>query len=65
MSTDTPTLPTRLHAYERSEICAELERTHGDVRAAARALGVPERSLWAKIKRLGIDPGEYRSHDHE
>lgn len=48
-------------AYERRLIENTLERTGGDVRAAARALDMPERTLWYKIKTThGIKPDAYR-----
>ena len=50
-------LATTLHNVERQLIIEALERADGVQRKAARFLGVTERVLWYKIKKLHIDVG--------
>ena len=37
-----------------------LARKHGNVTAVVQQLGVPRKTLYDKLTRYGIDPGEYR-----
>jgi transcriptional regulator with PAS, ATPase and Fis domain len=53
-------LDSRLAAYERSLIEAALARTGGVQARAATLLGIKERSLWHRVKKLGISPGLFR-----
>jgi len=53
-------LDNRLAAYERSLIEAALSRTGGVQSKAATLLGVKERSLWHRVKKLGIAPGAFK-----
>ena len=59
--TNTPTLEmdlaTTLRNLERQLIIDALERADGVQRKAAKSLGVTERVLWYKIKKLQIDVG--------
>ena len=53
-------LDARLVAYEQSLIEAALARTGGVQARAASLLGIKERSLWHRVKKLGIDVGRFR-----
>ena len=44
--------------FERSRIVAALKRTEGVQVRAAELLGVSERSLWHRVKKLGISVGK-------
>ena len=46
--------------FEERLIRKSLRQTKGNVAQAAKRLGVVERTLWAKIKRLSIDVSDYR-----
>jgi two-component system C4-dicarboxylate transport response regulator DctD len=50
-------LAERMVAFERSVMAQELQRQRGDPIAAARALGLTERTFRKRLKDLGIDPG--------
>ncbi|MCB2118323.1 MAG: sigma-54 dependent transcriptional regulator [Rhodobacteraceae bacterium] len=52
--TGTGTLPERLAAFEAREIRAALERFSGNTDLAARALGLPRRTLNDKMNRYGL-----------
>lgn len=54
-------LDDRLAAYEKSLIEAALSRTGGVQARAASLLGIKERSLWHRVKKLGIDPGAFKA----
>lgn len=56
-------LDSRLESYERSLIEAALSRTGGVQSRAATLLGVKERSLWHRVKKLGICPGVFKTDD--
>ena len=49
-----------LASYEKSMIEAALSRTGGVQARAAVLLGIKERSLWHRVKKLGIDPGAFK-----
>lgn len=53
-------LDSRLAAYERTLIEAALSRTGGVQSRAAALLGIKERSLWHRVKKLGITVGTFR-----
>ena len=53
-------LDSRLAAYERTLIEAALSRTGGVQSRAAALLGIKERSLWHRVKKLGIAVGAFR-----
>lgn len=53
-------LDGRLAAYEKSLIEAALARTGGVQSRAAVLLGIKERSLWHRVKKLGIQPGVFK-----
>jgi len=53
-----PTLKSRVNVLERDMIVDSLKRTEGSIRRAAVELGITERMLRYKIKKLNI---EYRS----
>ncbi len=50
----TGSLDEALEEWERRMILDALSQTHGVQARAAKALGVSERSLWYRIKKLGI-----------
>jgi DNA-binding NtrC family response regulator len=53
-------LPTALEAFEKAFLVRALLAARGDVGAAARRVGVPERTLRYKLTKLGLEPGAYR-----
>lgn len=58
---ETMDLDSRLESYERTLIEAALSRTGGVQSRAAALLGVKERSLWHRVKKLGISPGAFKA----
>lgn len=54
------TLAARVAAYEAELIREALSARHGDVRAAARILGVPRKTLYDKLGKHGIRPADHR-----
>ena len=50
----TGSLDDALETWERRMILDALQRTHGVQARAAKLLGVSERSLWYRIKKLSI-----------
>lgn len=60
---DAGDLPSRVQAYEAQLIREALAGQHGDVRAAARQLGLPRKTLYDKLARHGIRPAEHREPD--
>ncbi len=57
---DAMALPDRLARFEASIIRETLAATGGSVMAALKLLGVPRKTLYDKMARLGIDPSHYR-----
>lgn len=57
------TLREQMDAYERQVIATALRSNGGQMRAAARDLGVAERTLWARLKRLGATRAELISQN--
>jgi len=58
---DAPhTLPQRMAAFEQLLIESALQTHKGDVAQAATALGVPRKTLYDKLTKLGLDAGRYR-----
>ena len=53
-------LDARVAGYERALIEAALSRTDGVQARAAVLLGIKERSLWHRVKKLGIDPALFK-----
>ncbi len=53
-------LDARLAFYEKSLIEAALARTGGVQARAAVLLGIKERSLWHRVKKLAIDPVAFK-----
>lgn len=53
-------LPARIADYEASEIRAELEASRGRIPPVLSALGLPRKTLYDKMAKYGIVPGEYR-----
>lgn len=60
LGTGMGSLDDRLSAYEKSLIEAALSRTGGVQARAAALLGIKERSLWHRVKKLGIDPASFK-----
>ncbi len=56
------TLDNRLAHMERTLIEAALVRTNGVQAQAAKILGIKERSLWHRIKKLEVDVQAFKSH---
>ena len=54
-------LDALLANYEKSLIEAALSRSEGVQARAATLLGIKERSLWHRVKKLGITPGIFKS----
>ncbi len=50
-----------LEEFERGYLQRLLERSRGRVGEAARRAGIDRRTLYAKMKRLGLSKGEYRT----
>jgi len=53
---DAHSLDERLAAQERECIVAALQKAGGVQARAAKVLGISERSLWYRLKKLSIDP---------
>ena len=49
-----------LPGHEAKRLLAALERTAGDVREAAKLLGISRGGFYVKLKKLGLNPDEYR-----
>jgi len=58
-------LHTTLASAEIIAIREALQAAGGNVSATARDLGMSARHLWLRLKRLAIDPGEYRGSDYQ
>ncbi len=54
-------LPEQMEDIERTLVVDALKRQHGDVAAAAVALGLPKPTLYDKLRRLQIAAGDYRT----
>ncbi|MGU3448769.1 sigma-54-dependent transcriptional regulator [Methylobacterium sp. 391_Methyba4] len=53
-------LTDQVDRFERQLIRDELIMAGGDVRAAAEALGLPRKTLYDKMARHGLTPGDFR-----
>jgi len=68
---EEPTIPAgrslddALDSIERKLICSALRRTAGVQIRAAKLLGITERSLWHRVKKLGIDVGDLKEPQPE
>ncbi|MFG1410728.1 sigma-54 dependent transcriptional regulator [Xanthobacter sp. VTT E-85241] len=60
-SGDRAPLPERMEAFEAGEIRAALAESCGDVQAAVKALGIPRKTFYDKLRRHGIDQAAYRT----
>ena len=60
---DAMTLPDRMARFEASIIRESLAATGGSVMTALKLLGIPRKTLYDKMMRLGIDPADYRRAD--
>lgn len=49
-----------LPGHEAKRLLAALERTAGNVREAAKLLGISRGGFYVKLKKLGLNPDEYR-----
>jgi Nif-specific regulatory protein len=45
---------------EGKAIMEELERSHGNMAKAARALGITERMIGTRIAKYAIDPAKFK-----
>ncbi|MCB4768368.1 sigma-54 dependent transcriptional regulator [Ancylobacter sp. Lp-2] len=54
------TLPERVDAFEAMQIRDTLAACQGDIQATLRALGIPRKTLYDKLKRHGIDQSRFR-----
>lgn len=56
-ATDAPgeTLPERLEAFEREAITAAIAAANGEIGAAITRLGIPRKTFYYKVHKLGID----------
>ncbi|WP_230770788.1 sigma-54-dependent transcriptional regulator [Sphingomonas sp. Leaf4] len=52
---DTLPLPDRLAAFERDAILSAIAATGGEIGAAIDRLGIPRKTFYYKVQRLGID----------
>lgn len=50
-----PTLPERIDAFERAAIHQALRDAQGEIARAIALLGVPRKTFYYRVKRLGID----------
>jgi two-component system C4-dicarboxylate transport response regulator DctD len=53
-------LPERVADYEAGEIRAALKASQGRIPPVLAALGLPRKTLYDKMARYGIVPGDYR-----
>ena len=53
-------LPQRVADFEAGEIRAALQASKGRVPPALAALGLPRKTLYDKMAKYGIVPGDYR-----
>jgi len=56
-------LPERVADYEAGEIRAALEASRGRIPPALNALRLPRKTLYDKMTKYGIVPGDYRQRD--
>jgi len=49
------TLPERLDAFERDAIVSAVQATGGEIGAAIERLGIPRKTFYYKVNKLGID----------
>jgi transcriptional regulator with PAS, ATPase and Fis domain len=57
-------LDEKLQEIERSLIIEALTKTGGVQSRATELLGINQRSLWHRIKKLGIDPKTFKKYDN-
>ena len=50
-------LPEQLDAFERATIVAAMAAASGEVGAAIDRLGIPRKTFYYRVKRLGIELG--------
>jgi two-component system C4-dicarboxylate transport response regulator DctD len=53
-------LPEQVEQFERTVIGDALQRHHGEIATAAKALQVPKQTLYDKLRRLRIHIDEFR-----
>jgi len=59
-ATEDKNLDSMLEDSERNLLAGALERHRGNVVAAAKELGIPRRTIYDRLKKLGIDPARFR-----
>ncbi|OAN62205.1 sigma-54-dependent transcriptional regulator [Sphingomonas sp. TDK1] len=52
---DTRSLPERMEAFERTAILDAIAAAKGEINAAIVALGLPRKTFYYRVKRLGVD----------
>ncbi len=62
IETEEKPLPEALEDIERALIIEALTKTSGVQAKAAKKLGISERSLWHRVKKLGIDVVQIRNN---
>jgi two-component system C4-dicarboxylate transport response regulator DctD len=58
--TSRPPLPERMNKFEAAAIEEALRSTNGRVAPAIAILGIPRKTFYDKVSRLGIVPAEFR-----
>ncbi len=53
------TLPEQLECFERGLIEQQLKATNGSIKDTMAALGLPRKTLYDKMKKYGLDRGNY------
>lgn len=56
-------LDAHLQVFEKALIEEALKKAGGVQVKAARYLGIKDRSLWHRVKKLGIDPSKFKGRD--
>ncbi len=58
--TSAITLPEQVECFEKSIIAQTLANHKGNIKETMIALGVPRKTLYDKMKKLGLDKSEYK-----
>ncbi len=61
--TPTDPLPETFEELERLYYTRALEKSDGSIRAAAKSLGIPKSTLYDRLKRYGLSPGDTEEKD--
>jgi DNA-binding NtrC family response regulator len=60
VETETTPFSHALEEQERSVLIRALQKCDGNVVVASKELGLPRRTFYDKMKKLGLDPAKYR-----